>query len=269
MIEVIKPHFFYTDKVLLLTVPKISHSRCRQLFLEKKNQHNGFDTSFPISTKTFEFLGHDGNEYEMELRNIWKGFLDKNEKRDLIFLYRNPLEHFISGFIKDWVKNIEGNYGKAAPFVTNFINGLPGNTIDKKEFSRIFSKEGIEKKTFEKYYYFSKEIIKFLFDYHISNNEYSNSLHFTPWLTFLSSLYDSDKFDHKKIAFLDIYDGPIEYHLQKYVEIDYIPENFRENEFLFYTVKEIIKENGKYKKQIDFILYSEFLFYNKLKNITV
>ena len=113
MIEIIEPHFFYTDKVLLLTVPKISHSRCRQLFLGKKNQNDGFDVSFPISTKTFEFIGRDGNEYEMEVKNIWKGFLEKSEKRDLIFLYRNPLEHFISGFLKDWIKNVGCNYTKA------------------------------------------------------------------------------------------------------------------------------------------------------------
>lgn len=262
-------NFFFNDKVLLLTVPKIAHSTSEKLF--------GYDvgkivSAIDVNKVTFSLIFNEKelrDDYFIEVEKIWNNFLEKKEKRDLVILYRDPYEHFISGFMQDWIiKNITPI---TYPYFIYFINSLPGTIIEKNNFIKDFknSQNGLTPKLISKYKDISSELIKMNFDFYIKNANYAMG-HYTPWLSFVQNLYYSNKIDVNKIKFFDIYEAPLEIQLKNYLEnVNTSIENleyYKQNNYAFDMIKRMIETDVVFRATKNSIIGNEMVVYNKIKN---
>lgn len=269
--NIVRVHFFYNEKILLLTFPKIAHSLCRELFLENK-----VDTTIDFNPTTLEITptqdstNKEYKEYFENVNSIWTNFLNKKEKRDLIILYRNPYEHLISGFMQDWFggHSSSGTGRMAEPFISLFINSIKGYPQKKESFFKKYYNHGIDENLFLEYPEITNELVDVLLDYYLTNAKYTGSAHFTLWISIISSIYYSNKIDRKKIKFFDIYDNPIQVQLKNYIENidDSNIKHKKQNSYAFKFVKKLIKNNQKYSSIINALLYSELQIYDKIKN---
>jgi len=265
---------FQNDKALIITSPKIAHSWCKKHILP--NEYDSVGDSFGVHLKTFK-LQYESNEYTESINKTWKSFLSKKEKKDLIILYRNPLEHLLSGFMQDWGTSPTYDYKipiVAIAFADFFFAGLSGNKFEKSDFFEKYNfNGGITNDLFTEYPFFTKELLKLLFDYYLKNGRYADG-HFTLWLTFINNLIESDKFDSNKIQLINIYDSPLERQLENYIEFDKIKntprldnENIRKHKYIFDFLKEIIKSNKDYNAIVATLLQNELGIYDKLESI--
>jgi len=262
-------HVFYNDKVFLLTARKIAHSQCKKIFNFKSVE------AFNVDLDTFEIQITNLNPPENLVKRyedsniIWNSFLEKSEKRDLVILYREPFEHFISSFFQDFKTNPNtANKLAFSSLFYYFLNHIPGSPLEKEQFISRYNTEGLSEKLFYDHTNIFQEFIKMAFNYYISFGEYSHN-HYTQWLTFISTLYNSDKIDKNKIKFVDIYENPIEVQLQPYFEkklYNNVYTNYKVHNFIFKYITEIIIKNEKYNKIVTNILNSEIQFYKKIKN---
>lgn len=267
-IDVQKVQLFKNEKVLLITAPKIAHSWCRRVFLK----NNNIDAAFEINTQNFniiESIEEKDDDYFNEVANIWNLLLEKKEKRDLIILYRNPIEHFVSAFMQDWLGNsIHPNNIQYFKF---FIESLPFPNYIKNNFIEDYIKHnsGLNSILITKYPEISIEIIKITMDYYLSLSKIENG-HYTLWISFITKLFNSKKIDDRKIKFIDIYDNPLEVQLKNYINFDGIDFiSGANNSYFSYShepIKKIINNNIRFKYIIETILKYEIIYYNEIKN---
>jgi len=271
-------HFFYNDNFLLLTHPKLAHTWC------KRNINGDFylDTSYMLNFFTLDISENPlaknpiSKEHFLSTKYIWNNFLEKKEERDLIILYRNPFDHFLSGFIQDFLKGIISiNFH-------HFLNKIKISNKEKHEFLKDFytSDQKINKITFEKHKVVWEHIAQFLFDYYIDSGKLIEG-HYTPWMTFINMLLNHKKIDESKIKLIDIYDSPLEIQLKDYIpnnkllkvntkvfdkETQVFDKETRGNFVYFDVIKKIINNNEKYKNLIYSLLKYEMIYYKNFKN---
>jgi hypothetical protein len=283
---------FETNSFLIITAAKIGSTWCKKNINGQLNDTDMLST-FYFDRYTFEIFNddtfikeNDVNVYN-KIKQIWNNFLEKKEERNLIILYRNPLHHFISSFIEDFIVKIIKK--EAYPYFYYFLDTLPISNIEKNNFVKDYvyaeNTKMIDESLFNKHQKIFKHLFELNFDYYITNKSYLEG-HYTPWLSFVDLLINSNKIDNSKIKFIDIGDGPLEYQLKKYIKTNddnpltnYFetiehsdnPKTFGHIKTSFFsiyhqTVIDIINDNPLYKKTVDNLLQFEILYYNKIKN---
>jgi hypothetical protein len=253
-------HLFKNEKILLMTVPKIAHSWCKKIFLDDKN----IDSEFQININDFNIQKTNklnSDNYDEEIINIWISLLDGNCKKDLIILYRNPIEHFISAFVQDWFTNDINNNIQYFNF---FLESLSISPAIKNDFlEEYLTSSKLSEKLIKKYPNIISEIIKVTLDYHLNRSQIEKG-HYTLWLSFLNKLINSKKIDNLKIKLIDIYDNQLENQLQKYITFNNkLPYQSRLS-FSHKFIKKIIKETTRFNIIIDTILKYEIIYYNEM-----
>lgn len=266
---------FQNEKVLLLTTRKIAHSRCRQIFKDFLLSDGNELFNFSVRMSTLELEPSNiqkESEYFEKINTIWNSFLEKKEKRDLVILYRNPIEQFISSFMQDftYVPPHSNYFLLDLALIHYFLQNISAPPLDKSIFLEKYKKNGLTKDMFFEHNKIFVEFIKMFFEFYITNGTYSDS-HYTPWLTFVSNLYYSDKIDKNKIKFIDIYENPLEKSLENYFDevikpVHRFDVKYKAHSFLFEYMENLIRSDRKYKNITENILNSDILFYNKLKN---
>lgn len=270
---------FQNNKLILLTTFKLAHSWCRDKFLENK----GINSTFSVVQNNYSFKLQQNSstrnqEYFYEIQLIWNSLLEKKEKRDIVVLYRNPIEHLISGFMQDFSPlplnfNNSEDIPQFKTLLHSYIYSLESPTEKKDSFIQKYLQNGITEKLFINYPILTKELIKLFFDYYLINAKYSNTSHFNLWLTFISNMYYSNLFDKNKFKFIDIYDDFLEIQLENYLENSVVParnvlqqKSGRKHNYVFDYIKDLIHKNKKYYGIVSSLLYGELLFYEKIKN---
>jgi hypothetical protein len=269
--------FFYNDKFLLLTHPKLAHSWCKRNI----NKDANLDTSYTLDYFTLDISKNklhktnDENHFSTT-KSIWESFLQKKEKRDLIILYRNPFEHFISGFVQDFLKNSTSFNLSTKPFLHYFLDNIEITKKEKDNFLKDFnfSSGGMNPTNYEKYKNIWDKIIEIKFDYYINSGSLIEG-HYSPWVTFINYLISSDKIDKNKIKLIDIYDAPLEEQLQNYLSdsnsLKRNLETYEQNKKInshqkyFELIEKIINSNQFYKNIVYSLLKYEILYYNNFK----
>jgi len=270
---------FYNEKLFLLTTRKLAHSKCFKLFSNTKDiyhelKNQGISLNTTIDTRDYKLILNEEQsnlDYYKTIDKIWESFLNKKEKRDIVILYRHPLEHFLSSFIQDYTYAIPffPHNGVINAFIYYFLEGISASPTEKKEFLKRYQKEGLSRKIFYDHNHIYLEVIKMLFEYYITMGDYHNGSHYSQWLTFISGLYYSNNIDRNKFKFIDIYKSPIQIQLQKYFEEDIetkVDAEYRVHNFLFDFLKNLVNENKRYQRIVETVINSELVFYNKIKN---
>lgn len=286
-----QPQLFWNDKVFVITKPKIAHSLCRDIFVGREDGWKLPGTGFIMNPVTFEMNPKHITEipeenkkwqekYNKEGIEIWNNFLNKKEKRDLIILYRNPYEHFLSGFTQDtlifnnlpcgkmlqplltiWVNtiDIDESQGYKNKFVNRFIEnreGYGGFVGLLKEFPTITTK-----------------LIEMLFRNHINNGFYTAG-HYSSWLSTIYPLYDGGIVDKNKVKFIDIYEDSLFKVLDPYVEKwpEYLEEQreskrYKNRNTIYEILDNLIANDDSWQKIIKHSIEADMIVFNKIKNL--
>jgi hypothetical protein len=273
--------FFYNDKFLLLTHPKLASSWCRL----NVNKDIDLDTYYNLNLFDFSIspgktLYTTSQQHFSTTKSIWESFLQKKEKRDLIILYRNPFEHFISGFIQDFLHHSYAFNFYTTPFLHYFLDSIQISKKEKDDFLKEYtsSSKGMTFSSYENHKNIWDKIIEIKFDYYINNGNISGNMiqgHYSPWVTFINNLVSSNKIDKNKIKLIDIYDAPLEEQLQHYFSENYFlkinqekldeKNKFKNNLKYFTFIKNLINENKNYQNIVYSLLKYEIVYYQKLK----
>lgn len=270
-ISKIRTHFFKNDKILILTKPKVAHSWCRDIFIEKNLDINT-DTSFLVNFITLDILTYFTDDFNKkyfdEISPIWTNFLNKNEKRDLILLYRNPFENWMSAFIQDYIRPLVPRQEVQSPYFIKFIRDIHSiETSIKEEFIlECKSSNSYDKIFYQKYKKIMYEIYRIQFQSHL-NNGIINSGHYFPWITFIYKLINSNKIDSSKIKLIDIYESPLEIQLSPYIEMmEFDESNIKNNNSGFDIMYKLISESNYKNKIIDSLSDEINLYYDIKEN---
>ena len=268
-IDIQRLNIFENEKIVLLTVPKIAHSWCINNFLGKGTDIN---SEFSINQYTFEITDVDYNDNQREddyfkkINDIWSLILDKKEKRDLVILYRNPMEHFLSAFMQDYSNNFVPNSTNQQPYWEFFIDSLQVPSVIRSQFLSDVTNTG--KFDFDiilKYPDISKQIMIVNLDYYLKQGVFETG-HYRMWLSFINKLITSDQIDRNKIKFVDIYDAPLEFQLKNVMSFKTKSAyDFSGYTWSFNFLKNIIDNNVRYYETISSFLKYEFLYYNEIK----
>jgi hypothetical protein len=249
---------FHNENLLLFTQPKIASSWCKKHFFNNSNEiHPSF-----IINKNLELIDSSGeyNEKNKEnqkfIKNIWNS-LDEKNSRDIVFLFRNPLEHFISAFVQDFLIGDENT--------NRILKNLQNKDLDKKnEFLDKYKINNFEfsNNIIKNYFEISKKILTDEFKNRIENYSFEYG-HFSLWLTLVNNLSTSNKLSKYDIQYIDIYSDDLKNKIGKYFNsIDESP--IYSYKFIFDILKEII-DKSEYKDYIYENLKNEIFIYNKLK----
>jgi len=282
---------FFNDKCLLITKPKLAHSWCRNNFLKNNSKEvlsytqndkstisSTFNSSFEIDFTSLELniLNTDNKnsnfntesvEYAEEVKTVWNSILSRNEKRDIVVIYRNPLLGWISGFFQDTFSKVDFETEKHSPYFIKFIQQL---NIPEQEKNRF-----IEKCKFSNSYYelirdddfniIMSGILELFLERYIEEVKFKTG-HSETWIPFIFKLVNSLDIDTSKIKLLDIYDAPLEIQLKNYLDINPndIDTNYKRNEKDIMLFMECLM-NSQYRNLIQSILKDDYNMYRDLK----
>lgn len=264
-------NIFENKKIVLMTVPKIAHSWCNTKFLGD-DYADSIDSEFSVNQITFE-LSHKihqdierDDEYFKKIKKTWEALLDKKEKRDLVILYRNPLEHFLSAFMQDYSKNFYPNDLNKQPYWEYFVESLRVPSIVKSQFINDIQKTNeFNSDIVIKYPEISKEIIQINFDYYLKHGNLEQG-HYRTWLSFVNRLITSSTIDSNKVRFVDIYDAPLEVQLKNVVDIENGPQYKNStHSWSFNTLTNLLQDNERYYDMVSTFLRYEMLYYQDIK----
>lgn len=273
--EKIHVELFSNDKVFLITKPKFGHSWCRTKFEPINSQLSDFNTSFNIEfvdlklEESVDSLNSISKEYYLTITALWKNILNKREPRDIVIVYRNPIEAWISGFYQDTFGRSSFQDIANTPFFYNFVKNLNEiSDISKDEFLSdcndyisffdIFNNAN--------HYPILFEILNVYLDNYIQTSSFNDG-HNTPYLPFIYKLLNTNMIDTSKIKLLDMYDAPFEVQLKNYMnyqDIDPADINHKRDTLQLNIMKRII-EDSKYKYFLSSYLGDKYNIYRDIK----
>lgn len=253
-----------TKKVIIISNPKIASS-----FLDRTIYENESEKIENIFTFQDDLtLSYNKNFNETDKIDFEKIFSNQN-KKDILVLYRNPFEKYLSGVVQDFTTTL-----LFASFQVDFlIDGIFQNEkFDASEFLKIpLSKkrdyiESIGKN--EKYLYYFKFLLQKYFYYTMENN--IETVHTQKNLLGLYTFINHMIVDKNKMYLLDI-DSINESFLKNYIETKYelFPKQIQiknSQKPLKEVLLQVIKEHNLQNK-LENYLKDEMFFYNLIKSL--
>ena len=295
-----QPHMFWNNKIVLVTKPKIAHSLCRKIFLGNHDVNvrwkmKELQTGFRVDPVTFKMTAENRytnntpedekwqDEYDNDAILIWDNILRGVDDRDLILLYRNPYEHFLSGFVQDtlffddvskggrmlepllrvWIDSMK-DIKVGSAYKDKFINTLTQNQASFGGFIQLL----------ELFPDITSRLLELLFKQHIERVLYTRG-HYTRWLSFAFLLYESGRIDKSKIKFIDTYEDNLFNSLDPYVDKwpDFVNDERRQSNYkgkspLYKVLDEMISHNSDWTNVIEHSIETDMIAYNKIKALT-
>jgi hypothetical protein len=257
---------YYKDGLLVITHPKIASSWCKKAFLPFDEDNQITTTCYIDENLTLYYDGDDLLENIKHKNNIistWDS-LEKNDSINVIFLYRNPFNHFMSAFIQDFFV-----FGEESPQLQNILNILENIDIPidvKNKFLKMYksNRYDLNKNTFNQFPFVWELVLEKVFEDRMKYPIIYG--HFSLWMSFIYGLSKSNKFKNKKIKFLDINLEYLEREISKYIKFDRTKSGpLFSHKFTFEKMTQII-EKSKYKDYIYKSLENEMSIYNNLKS---
>lgn len=254
---------YSTDKYFFITKEKVASRFLESLFGDDLDSGIVFDYMFDINNKKIKPFIDTNSDIQKQTINDFEDALNKKLKKDIIILYRNPNNRFLSGIIQDFNSNIDDKGGE---FTLSLLYKLFNINSDIEEFMEN-NKGALQLSELETQ---SGEVIEFLKKSLTSYMEYSAELNFDGIHTknYLHEFYiliKENYFDSNKIILCDI-----DINLDSLIKTlslnpDYTRKNSNNN--FKKLLHEILddKNNKKLSEKIEFKLETEFIFYDMLK----
>jgi hypothetical protein len=219
--SILSLRFFSSDKLILITSNKVASRYC-SLFFENGGVNNygvQIDVDSDFNLVSYNLAHNYSSLYTLKdtiaitnLQKEWSDFLNKKNKKDVLFLYRDPGERTISGIVQEFIvviTDLQHNFitklfiekTYSEKIYTEFIN----NSVDS------ILKNG-NKDLYNIYYNFLSEYIKY------ESSTLTQKHHIRPYLLYLYDFIKNYNLDKNKIHLLDIdnSESDIETILNKY-----------------------------------------------------
>lgn len=216
----------------------------------------------------------DFTEYVSNINEEWELIKDGNSKKDILILYRNPINRFITGIVQD----TSGLFNNPNGFhLIHTLLESKGHSDRNLKYLPILFKKGPHNNYYTEYIELQERIMKDLLDIYyesfVSNGNFESS-HCNSHLLPLVSILTTTNIDLNKVKMIDIDEesGELEKYLKK-IEIFKTPTNVpydttasNNPQYKNYIRDKIIEDNQINKKLYD-LLKGELYSYNILKSI--
>lgn len=241
---------YRNDKVIVFTNNKVC-SRICDVFFENSGWsiHLDFhDDIYDISGSPMFFDDNEKKHFEITLHEEINLALNGKSKKDIIFLYRNPVDRWISGTIQEFYSIIESPQ-LSYLWCKQFKNNNLYNWLNDKEsnFSDTLD-EGTNIEIPQDIYHDMEVLVKDYFG-SLADTGYCQN-HSTNFLHLYTLLLAIGKYDKSKMKLLDIGKNDVIPVLKQYVTEE------------SYRIKEISTRSKESYSNKDF----KKIFYNTLEN---
>lgn len=225
------------EKSVLLTNTKVASSVCDKLYNNHAyNLSISLDKGFKIDniSRKHDYdikhkkIKHDYESIEKDILSILEG----KSKKDLILLYRNPIERFYAGFHQEFMRALE-NTESLYFWVKQFENGEAlfeyiSNNRDRDGKSYNWKKEPIPN-------IFRESIVTLAKDFWTLKRNHQSlfTAHTTNYLYFYLILLSFPKLNSTKVKLIDISKEDILPHVTKYtgkVDENLFPPSMKDTE---------------------------------------
>lgn len=254
-----------SDKLIVISSPKVASSYLDSKFYETPGNKNMFSIANDLELK----LDINSISSESVVKDLELISTNKN-KKDILIVYRNPLEKFLSGTIQDFANII--TYG--LPY-NNFLidyllteSSIETNYIFKSKDTIFNNIQNIntpkEDEKFKKYYL---ELLRIYVNFYINNTITSD--HATSNLYLLYPFINEKIVDKNKIKFFDIdstSDVTLEDILLKYEITSKRKEVRNSQKKNSELLSKMISNDSDLMSKLHHNLKQETFFYNLLKN---
>ena len=211
--------FFSSDKLILITSNKVA-SRYVSSFFEKASPTN-YGTLLNVDSD-FNLISVDTqNAYEtyytfdkfsaiQKTQEEWESIMTKKNKKDVLFLYRDPYERTLSGIVQEFIISIE--YIKhtfiAKLFIEEHMNSSPSLYYRFKNGSLFGASESDKLDATDEIY---KLYESFLINYiEFESSNLIKKHHIRPYLIYLYDFIKNSNIDLNKLYLFNIDDSDID-----------------------------------------------------------
>lgn len=276
---------FSSEKLIVITLNKVA-SRYVSLFFKNDSPTNyeatvDVDSEFNIMNYT---LPNKFNSlYKIKestaiatLKKEWDEILNKKNKKDILFLYREPYERTISGISQEFLVDMENvkNTFITKLFVQNLYDINTYHSFLNDSITHIVKNE--KDKVYELYSNFIKEYIKF------ESIALIKKHHVRPYLIYLYDFLKNHDIDRNKLFLLNIDDSSIDlesflnrYELERNKKINDKTARGSNNEIKQLVEKTINdftsdvhnRELYSIARYIENIIEMETVFFEKIKKL--
>lgn len=272
---------YSTDKVAVICTSKVASRYLSGVFKDIGGYENNRKCSNEFHVNDSMEIEHEKNLEpctELSAYDEINLILNKKSKKDIIFLYRNPMDRIKTGLVQDF-KGIfnashssiyqmwllissaldidRNNINEIQPYI-DFFNKMPDGHKTVSEFLE----DGV-------FYDNVKKLLESYIEYNMKY-EFNRTTHVSNYLDKLYCLVFNSGADTRKIKLVNIDAGP--YLLQQTLlpyfegfEDVFETVNKQSNNVFIKMVNEILNENQRYEKQLLEYVSSDILFYNLLK----
>jgi hypothetical protein len=247
----------------------ITKAKVASRYLQEIYQPDVYNVPLNIN---FEFS--DINSLSDNQKNIFYRLSDiKQNKKDILLLYRNPIKRYISGTIEDLFVSIGTTNFNEKYFLRRYLNS---SNIEPYFFFKQLE-ENIENKNFLLEDSYNTFLTSLLEDWFVWQNSTSAiiSHHSSPYLAIYDSMLNHPNIDRNKIKFINIDDpeNNLTRIFQNYSKdvSDVIPENtnnLRQSNKSFFTfVKKYIEDNIAFSQLMNDVCQMDLYFYQKFESL--
>jgi hypothetical protein len=254
--------FWSHEKLAIISRPKVASRFLDSAFNKNVSEHaNQFTLNHDIE------LQIDYNTFNKnEIESFYKIF-EKDNKKDILILYRNPYQKLISGIIQDFNLFLKHKPVENKVLVENIFNDIENlkySTLSTDDINNLIN--NIENNLH--FLNFYKQSLKLYLDFILNNSiKTFNTVHTRSGLYILYPLIQ-EKIQNKSKLFLVDIDNIYKHYLEDFLKKYEIFVDGNSNQDSNYNLKiilnDIINSSDYYKKTIDNILYEEWFFYDLL-----
>lgn len=255
--------FWSHEKIAIISRPKVASRFLDSAFGKHVSEYaNQFTLNHDIELQ-IDYTSFNKNEIE----SFYKIF-EKDNKKDILILYRNPYQRLLSGIIQDFksiiLKDNSVQNKLLIQIIFNDKENLKYSTLSNKEINNLIN--NIESNPH--FLNFYKKSLKIYLDFILNNSVKTfNTVHTRSGLYILYPLIQEKIQNKSKLIIMDIDNidkNYLEDFLKKYDIFVDKNTNKDSNHNLKIILKDIINSSEYYKKTIDNILYEEWFFYDLL-----
>ena len=271
-------HFFISDKINVITTNKVASRYLGSLAQQGYFKESAFTTDAEYNIKSNITLSNK-DVTEEEVLSEWDSMFSKKTKKDILFLYRSPVERTMTGIVQEFYEDVFDGVGHGGDFklqliLENFIGGpsFYSKVLLRPQWYSANNEEWIpifDEKDFE---ILETLLVSYLEKFALS--DIINRDHTSTYITYLYNLLISDRLDMNKVSIIEIQKNKraLENTLKLYFDLDGVGVNKSSNTFLLKR----IESNRKYTKhgfyhnivnKVKVALDSELFFYNKILSL--
>lgn len=268
-------HFFISDKINVVTTNKVASRYLGSLAQQGYFKEVSFTTDGEYNIKSNISIYSEETTKE-EVLSEWDMMFSKKTTKDILFLYRSPIDRTITGIVQEFYEDVfdgvgRGNDFKLQMILENFVGGpsFYSKILLRPQWHNLNNEDWLPLFNENDFLILETLLASYLEKFSLS--DIINRDHTSIYITYLYNLLISDRLDMNKVSIIEIEKNKkaLENTLKLYFDLELVGVNKSSNSFLLKRLQSNKKytKYGFYNKIIDKLkisLDSELFFYKKV-----